>query len=217
MLSMETITEPVSGEIPVMEYNLPDSVLINSAERSGSIIWRPDRLYVVLGRANNAKDSLVYKNIIADNVPVYKRPSGGESVILSPGMIVFSLKTGFTGTMSTSQIFSKINRSLIGRLSELGIRNLHSRGISDLSIGEKKIAGSSMYLIKDSLFYHSVLNLSEDVSLISKYLRHPKREPDYRLGRSHDEFVTSIRREGYVIGYEQIEEKIALALKELED
>jgi lipoate-protein ligase A len=48
-----------------------------------------------------------------------------------------------------------------------------------------------------SLIYQAVLNVSEDPILFEKYLRHPRREPDYRSGRSHSEFVTSLKAEGY--------------------
>ena len=47
------------------------------------------------------------------------------------------------------------------------------------------------------LIYHAVLNVSEDPGLFEKYLRHPGREPGYRTGRSHSEFVTSLKAEGY--------------------
>ncbi len=202
-------------DIVVRNYDLPDAELLSAPEPTGYRIWRPERLYVVLGRANNAGDSLISGNILADDVPVYKRPSGGESVILSPRMVVFSAKIRFSKYMNTSATFRQINILLISRLSELNIKELGSKGISDISIGSRKIAGSSMYLLKESLFYHAVMNIDEDVSLMTRYLQHPKREPDYRKGRPHEEFVTSLSREGYNFKPGEVEEKIELALKEL--
>ena len=68
----------------------------------------------------------------------------------------------------------------------------HMRGISDLAIGDKKILGCSLYLPKDfALFYASVL-VGDESEAISKYLSHPTREPDYRQGRNHAEFISSI-------------------------
>jgi lipoate-protein ligase A len=98
----------------------------------------------------------------------------------------------------------------------LGIENLNSKGISDLSIGDKKIMGSSMYLKGNDLFYHAVLNVSEEVSLISKYLKHPKKEPDYRKGRPHNEFVTSLHAEGYYIDVDVIMDSVRKALESLQ-
>jgi len=198
----------------IQQYNLPDADIMNSPKEYTFKIWQPDKLYVVLGRSNDAEGSLVMENIIKDNITVLKRPSGGEAVILSPAMLVFSAKIRFERDMNTKQIFNRINANLINRLSALGIKDLHSRGISDLSIGARKILGSSMYLNKETIFYHAVLNISEEVSLISRYLSHPKREPDYRKGRGHTEFVTSINNEGYTLDSQELILAITLALED---
>lgn len=179
-------------------------------------IWQPDRIYVILGRSNTASASLYTQTIQNDGVMILKRPSGGESVILSPKMLVFSVKMRFQNKMNSRFLFKQINDLLIKYLSEVGIENLHSRGISDLSIDSRKIMGSSIYLNRDTLFYHAVLNISEDISLISRYLKHPSREPDYRRGRGHEEFVTSLYREGYNLSFEVLANQIFLVMKELQ-
>ena len=202
-------------EITVNPYDLPDADILASQKEFEYSVWRPDKLYVIMGRANNASSSLWIENITNDKVDVYKRSSGGETVILSPNMAVYSAKMRFDKSMNTKQTFIKINTLLIKHLSLLGIKDLNSKGVSDISIGAKKIAGSSMYLNKDVIFYHAVLNISEDVSLISKYLKHPSREPDYRMGRSHLEFVTSLKIEGYKFDYDTVAAKVSLALQEL--
>ena len=71
--------------------------------------------------------------------------------------------------------------------------------ITPLSIKEKKILGSSIYRTKDKIFYQAVLNISQGTELFERYLKHPKKEPDYRKGRNHNDFVTSIRAEGYIL------------------
>ena len=38
--------------------------------------------------------------------------------------------------------------------------------------------GSSMFTKNKTIFYHGVLNISEDVELIEKYLKHPSKEPN---------------------------------------
>jgi lipoate-protein ligase A len=38
-----------------------------------------------------------------------------------------------------------------------------------------------------------------DLSLIERYLKHPKKEPDYRRGRSHKDFLSSIHKKGYEV------------------
>lgn len=203
-------------ELEVKYYDLPDLEAVKDPSDCGSIfLWQPDRNYIVLGRASNAETSLIKERVTNDGVKVVKRPSGGETVLLTPRMAVFAASMKFVSGMSTRQVFSMINKNLILKLSGLGIDNLHSKGISDLSIGEKKIAGSSMYLNRGVLYYHAVLNISEEVSMISRYIKHPPREPDYRQGRSHEEFVTSLAKEGYKFDYYDIKNAVSKALAEV--
>ncbi len=198
-----------------VEYDLPDILVMNSSLDFAFQTWQPDAIYIVLGRSNSA-DKAVYVDLAErDGVRILKRPSGGESVVLSPSMMVFSSKFLLKKEISPATLFKMVNTSLIDSLSTAGIKNLSSKGISDLTINDKKILGSSMYLKNNYLFYHAVLNISEDISLISKYLKHPSKEPDYRQGRVHKEFITSLHNEGYIIDYKLLEIYIERAFQNL--
>ncbi len=195
--------------IEVLAYNLPDSQLIDPlAEESDWHFWIPDRVYLVLGQSNRASRSLKTDLVIADEVPVLKRPSGGESVILSPKTLVISARLISDKLENPKVYFEKINGAIIKGLQNLGISEVGYRGISDITIGNKKILGSSIYKKKQIVFYHAVLNISEDISLISKYLQHPPKEPDYRKGRNHNDFVTSIHQAGYQLEANKLIEEL---------
>lgn len=202
-------------EVTVQRYNLPDVSVMESPEDFAFRIWQPDKVYAILGRANNPKGSLIIDNVVNDNIAVLQRPSGGEAVILSPGMLVFSVKMPFRKDMRTQEVFNSINSHLIDRLSEKGIKGLYSKGISDLSVETRKIMGSSMYLNRNTLFYHAVMNIAGETGLITKYLSHPTKEPDYRKGRSHKDFVSSLQKEGYEISAEDVAGCVKLAFKDL--
>lgn len=190
------------------KYSLPDSIILEPGFDANYYIWQPNNVYIVLGRANSIESSVIEENALLDNVKVFKRPSGGESVVLSPSMLVFSSKFKKEKDKRPGDYFAAINSSLINEFTLLGIRDLYSKGISDISINNKKIMGSSMYLSGNTLFYHAVLNVCEDVNLLSRYLKHPRREPNYRIGRSHTEFVTSIHKEGYKLDISNIKKAV---------
>lgn len=192
----------------VSSYNLPDYSIFESEKIFDYYIGVPDNTYIVLGRSNNIENSINHKNVERDGIIILKRPSGGESVILSPNMLIFSFKQKSDKIQNPVKLFKLINAKLIENFSKLGIENLYSKGISDLSIGEKKIMGSSMFTKNKTIFYHGVLNISEDVELIEKYLKHPSKEPDYRKNRSHRDFVSSLQREGYNLTKEQLTKAI---------
>ncbi|MEE4260389.1 MAG: hypothetical protein V2I62_11545 [Bacteroidales bacterium] len=195
--------------VEIKSYDLKDYSIFDSEKESDFLIWQPDKTFIILGRSNRiAEDSVHIENARKDGVEIYKRPSGGEAVILSPNTLVISVKLPLKNTLNTHHYFKVINRSIIEALSALGIKDLGNKGISDISIGMKKILGSSIYRKQQTLFYHAVLNISEPIEHISLYLKHPKKEPDYRLGRTHDEFVTSLRLEGYEFSFDELSTRL---------
>ena len=189
--------------VHVIPYNVQDAFLFDGTG-DGCLIWQPDRCYIVLGQSNSAEGSIFKYNVIKDGIPVTKRPTGGEAVVLTPSMVVITVAKVFSKMILFKAFFGEVNEIIIESLKEAGITGLGSKGISDITIGNRKILGSSMKCHSNRLVYHAVLNVSEDPSLFEKYLRHPRREPDYRDKRSHNEFVTSLKMEGYNITTEEL-------------
>lgn len=58
------------------------------------------------------------------------------------------------------------------------------------------------------MLYHAVLNIAEEISTISQYLKHPSKEPDYRMGRNHRDFVTSLHEQGYKIEINHLQRQL---------
>ena len=202
--------------IEVRSYDLEDYSIFYSDKESDFCIWQPDKTYIILGRSNRiAEDSIHVNKALENGVEIYKRPSGGEAVILTPDTLVISVKLPIDNPIKTHHYFKLINNSIIAALTELGVKQLGNKGISDISIGIKKILGSSIYRKQKTIFYHAVLNVSEPIETISMYLKHPKREPDYRRGRDHHEFVTSLKQEGYEIPVKQLSNEISGSINKL--
>ena len=202
--------------ITVRKYTLPDSCLFeNNTVKLSSIVWIPNETCVVMGRSNNPLDSLLIENVIADDIPIYKRPSGGETVLLSPKMIVLSVAVEQTDFKSGKSYFKDYNNKFISVLESFGIRNLGYKGISDITINDLKILGSSIYQNKHVVFYHAVLNVCESVLMIDRYLKHPVREPDYRKNRNHKDFITSIAQERYNININEIRKTVELEFQQV--
>lgn len=200
--------------IETLAYNLPDIQLLEKEANQYSI-WIPDKVYIVLGASNNVADALFTENVTADRVLVLKRPTGGQTVVLSPQTIVLAATMTDKNNVKPKEFFNKINGLIIKSIEADGVTGLTLSGISDIAIDGKKILGSSMYKRKDTLFYHAVLNFAVPASLIERYLRHPSKEPDYRAGRSHSEFVTSLQENGYAETIQYLKEQLAIGFSEM--
>lgn len=183
-------------ELEILPYSLADAELIK-ANSNGLLVWQPEATYLVLGQSNQATTSLIAKVVATDRISVMKRNSGGETVLLSPETLVISAVFNTNDFQNPSQYFKKINTSIIKVLMTQVPVLLEQRGISDISCGDKKILGSSIYRHRSRVLYHAVLNVALPASLIERYIAHPAKEPDYRKGRSHADFVTSLQALGY--------------------
>jgi lipoate---protein ligase len=191
--------------IDVLKYNLPDINILNDKLDDLVItIWQPDKIYLVLGQSNSISESINEEHVLNDNITVLKRPTGGQTVILSPNTLVISTTINTSKFINPQVYFRRINELIMKILKSAGIEDLSLKGISDIAIGNKKILGSAIYRNNQKVFYHAVLNVSENTYLMDKYIKHPITEPDYRNGRSHNEFVTSISKEGYTISINDI-------------
>jgi lipoate-protein ligase A len=191
------------------KYDLPDIKLLE--EQPGDIalmVWRPERTTIVIGNGNTPEKSVNLELAEADGIDVLKRNSGGETVILSEKTMIISVVIKQDKIGSQKQIFAEVNKRIIDALQTLGMHGVEQKGISDLAVGPKKILGSAMWKGKGIYFYHAVLNMAEDIAVISKYLKHPEREPDYRKGRSHGEFVTSLKELGMQPDFDMLKKKI---------
>ena len=189
--------------VQVRPYDLPDASLFAGTE-DDILLWEPESTVIVLGQSNTPALSLIEENVHADGVPVTKRPTGGEAVVLTSRMAVMTVARNFPGITSSKGFFTEVNSLIMKILSDLGVKELGSKGISDITVGERKILGSSMHRREGRLVYHGVLNLGEGTDVFERYLRHPRREPDYRHGRLHSEFVTSLKEEGYNVDFDDL-------------
>lgn len=197
----------------IQTYNLPDiEPLLYSEASEKFFTWIPDKFYLVLGRSNSVEKSLKISEASQNSIDVLKRPSGGETVILSPKTLVLSALAIEDELKNSHQYFDYFNGKIIELLKRNGVKNLQQKGISDISIGNKKILGSSIYRKANKIFYHAVLNISESVENIERFISHPPREPDYRKGRSHSEFVTSLANEGYSIDIQMLKAEFETSL-----
>jgi len=203
---MRTGGLPSAPTVEILDYNLADSALLTPDDSAGRfLLWVPAQTSVVIGNGSKSELELNAETIGVDNVPVYKRRTGGCAVVLSPEMWCLSCALYGRKQIQSKDYFVLFNKAVCDAFARCGVTGLSHRGISDIALGQKKIAGTALYRNRDLVFYHAVLNVAGDIDMISRYLLQPPREPDYRAGRSHREFVTSLADAGFTPSRESFE------------
>ncbi|MDD2371828.1 MAG: hypothetical protein PHQ32_07510 [Firmicutes bacterium] len=148
---------------------------------------------VVLGRVTPHTSDVNSENCKTDNISIFRRKGGGGAVLLFPGVTIISCS--FKKDHRVVDLMKCLDVA-VEKIKE-GILNyiqipLEIRGNGDLCIEDKKILGSSIYSTKEYITYYCTLIIRGNINSISKYLTHPSKEPDYRKGRSHENFITTI-------------------------
>jgi lipoate-protein ligase A len=157
-------------------------------------LWELPSYAVVLGASGRWRDEIHVDACHADGVPIARRSSGGGTVVLGPGAlnVAVILPNDFApglGAVDVAQHF------VLGRIAD-SLRALgppvEVRGSGDLSLGLRKFSGSAQRRLKRFFLVHATILYGFDLPLIGRYLKSPARQPAYRAGRSHEEFITNL-------------------------
>lgn len=185
-------------DLPTRPYDHDDDLIALTREEGTSRVrvYGQEGVAVVIGRGGKQDLELVREHLVADGVPLFRRSGGGCSVVLDPGNLIISLGLPLPGVGKISSSFDAISSWLCESLAAAGLPGVQQRGVSDLTLADRKIGGSCIYRTKGVLYYSTTLLVDHDPDLVERYLQHPPREPEYRRGRDHRRFMTSLAAVG---------------------
>lgn len=171
-----------------------DRVLKRAEQNYTCFLWSPEDVVVVCGRSNKPEIECQLDRCQQDHVPVLKRYGGGGTVVLHPGCAIVSLGCWVDDYYNNDRFFRAINQAIIDSLTpcDAMFADLSQDGLSDIVYGHKKIAGTSLFRSRNYLLYQGSILVQNAVELFERYLQHPSKEPEYRAGRRHSEFVTDL-------------------------
>ena len=188
-------------QLPSPAENLAaDEALLDRCEAGTGdetlVFWEPREVFVVVGYANKVAAEVNTAACEKRGIPVFRRCSGGGTVVQMPGGLNYSLvlqivENGATRSIAAAnQFIMEKNRAAIAEL--LPAAAVSVRGHTDLCVGDLKFAGNSQRRRKKFLLFHGTLLLDCDLSFISELLMMPTLQPDYRGSRPHENFVTNL-------------------------
>lgn len=135
--------------------------------------------------------------------PLLRRASGGGTVIHGPGNLNYSIflpVKKYPALYPLRDSYSILLGLVVRALQTQGIQ-AETRGQSDIVIdnsgneyGDKrKISGNAQFRKHGMIMHHGTLITHSDlIPFISRFLKHPPAEPDYRAGRQHENFISSL-------------------------
>jgi lipoate---protein ligase len=158
-------------------------------------LWQPAQYFIVVGYADRAGTEVNLEFCRQYTLPVLRRCSGGGAVLQGPGCLNYSLVLRIDSTAvlrSISGTNSFILRRHQDTLAALLQAPVEMKGHTDLAIGGLKFSGNAQRRRRNCLLFHGCFLLHLDLALLEKVLPLPSRQPDYRLGRSHRDFLINL-------------------------
>lgn len=157
--------------------------------------WEADRYFVVLGCSNQA-DRETHRSFCKKyNIPIFRRSSGGGTVLQGPGCLNFALilriqddKELRNITSTNSFIMDQHKKALEPVLRS----DIRIQGYTDLTLDGKKFSGNAQRRKRHALLFHGSFLLRMDLGMIEKTLQMPSRLPAYREERNHEDFLINL-------------------------
>jgi lipoate---protein ligase len=184
---------------PTIEANLAldEALLMESEERGlGPLlrVWEPRGLAVVLGASCRLLEDVHVDRCDQDGVSIARRSSGGGTVIVGPGtlnatVILACDSAAGLSAVDTSQAF--VLERIATALRDAGAP-VQVKGLGDLTLGNLKVSGSAQRRLRRCFLVHLTVLYGFPTEIVSRYLKVPKRQPEYRAGRTHDAFLTNL-------------------------
>ena len=158
-------------------------------------LWNATRPFVVLGHANRAAAEVNLTACHGRGVPVLRRSTGGGTVYQDTGCLNYSLvvpvnsRPGLASVTGAHRTILEVHRAALSRLLNTRVE---IAGTSDLTLRGRKFSGNAQRRTRDHLLYHGTFLLHADLGLMEELLPPPTRQPEYRNGRSHREFLCTL-------------------------
>ena len=174
---------------------LDEAMVMAAEEGSGGEairVWELDHRAVVLGASGRRAEDVDLGACRADGIPIARRSSGGGTVLIGPGALNFTVVLPVEADPRLRAVDSAQHYVLERSAEALRAHGPDIRvlGSGDLTIEGRKFSGSAQRRLKRWVMVHATILYGLDPAAIARYLHPPKRQPSYREGRAHDEFLT---------------------------
>ena len=155
---------PCRAHSPDLASNLAlDEALLLGTEEGGPEalrFWEWTGYAVVLGAGGKLAEDVDEPACRRDGVPILRRSSGGGTVLLGPGCLLFTLALSFDRDPALRDINASY-RWILGRviraLRPFADGEMRLEGVCDLATGGRKFSGNAQQRKRNSVLHHGTL------------------------------------------------------------
>lgn len=170
---------------------LLEEALLRTDERNFCLINRGAPPAIVMGLSGVAEELLDHTHLAKTPIPVFRRFSGGGTVVLDEETLFISFiisKHDLPSVVFPEQIL-RWSTQLYQTAWNIPGFTLKEQ---DYAIDDRKCGGNAQYLRKERWLHHTSF-LWDYQNERMKCLLLPKKRPAYRLNRSHNDFLCKLK------------------------
>ena len=153
---------------------------------------------IVLGLSQEEERYVDKQETEKDGVLVLRRFSGGGTVFIHKGCLVYTIVTTLTSPFKRFDVMGAYRTAfmpVIEAFQKQGIP-LEFHEPCDLAVDGRKIAGNAQSQRQGALLIHGSFLVDPDLIRIKRYLKEPDVRPAYRAKRSHEDFLLPLSELG---------------------
>lgn len=153
---------------------------------------------VVLGLSQEEEKYVDSTETQKDQIPVLRRFSGGGTVFIHKGCLVYTVITTLTPPFRRFDVMGAYKTAfapLTEAFAKKGLK-LEFHEPCDLAVNGRKIAGNAQSQRGGAILIHGSFLIAPDLARIARYLKEPDVRPLYRAERSHEDFLLPLSELG---------------------
>jgi lipoate---protein ligase len=155
-------------------------------------IWETARECVVLGYAGEPGRDVHLDACRCSGIPVLRRCSGGGAVLLGPGCLNYSLVLPLDWNPRWRDVRYSLQWAMGRVRTALALPELRREGQCDLALHCRKVSGNAQRRTHRAILHHGTLLYNFDATRPEHFLKPPLRQPRYRAGRTHRDFLGNL-------------------------
>jgi lipoate-protein ligase A len=176
--------------LPILEQLKLEEALLRTNNENWVILNNGSPKAIVMGISTKPDQVINLPLALEKKIPIIQRFSGGGTVIVDENTLFVTFI--FQKNVHSFELFPKNILEWCFTIFKQSL-NIPAFALieNDFTLEEKKVGGNAQYIKKDRFLHHtSFLWDFKDETM--DCLLHPPKEPSYRAGRSHLEFITKL-------------------------